>query len=128
MFEQLKLVGIEYLVARNEKDGGWDAKNNWENVFSLGEQQRMGMARLFYHSPMYAVLDECTSAVSIDVERRMYEAAYKKGITCVTISQRLALEEFHSKELKLGVNNEKGWDTEKIATVEKGSKEMRGEN
>ena len=119
MFEQLKLVGIEYLVARNEKDGGWDAKNNWENVFSLGEQQRMGMARLFYHSPMYAVLDECTSAVSIDVERRMYEAAYKKGITCVTISQRLALEEFHSKELKLGVNNEKGWDTEKIATVEK---------
>ena len=64
---------------------------------SLGEQQRIGMARLFYHKPKYGVLDECTSAVSVDVEEKLYTEAAARDITCITISQRLALEEFHSQ-------------------------------
>jgi hypothetical protein len=40
-----------------------------------GEQQRLGMARLFFHRPRFGVLDECTNATSVDVELQLYEHA-----------------------------------------------------
>ena len=42
-----------------------------------------------------AVLDECTSAVSIDVEESLYRSAVEKGTTCITVSQRLSLLELN---------------------------------
>lgn len=119
LMELLKLVGIEYLVERWEAEAvgsgsGWDFVTQWEDVLSLGEQQRMGMARLFYHAPRFGVLDECTSAVSVEVEERLYEAAVSMGISCLTFSQRLALDQFHSQELKLGAANPNGWAREDL--------------
>ena len=102
---------VDYLAER-DYDGasGLDTVQKWEDVLSLGEQQRIGCARLFYHNPSFAVLDECTSAVSIDIERKLYESAHAQGITSITISPRLALEEFHSQELRLGdANGVDGW-------------------
>jgi ABC-type uncharacterized transport system fused permease/ATPase subunit len=111
MMHCLSLVGIAFLV---ERENGWDTVYKWEDTLSLGEQQRMGMARLFFHRPKYGVLDECTSAVSVDVEEKLYEAANEMGIACISISQRLALEAFHTQELRLGADNANGWEVRQI--------------
>ena len=63
--ECLEHVGIFYLVKQFEKEGGWDAKKQWEDVFSGGEMQRMGLARVFYHLPTFAVLVRCPLRASL---------------------------------------------------------------
>lgn len=53
------------------------------------------MARLFYHKPQFAILDECTSAVSVDVEGAMYAYCKEVGITLFTVSHRKSLWVHH---------------------------------
>lgn len=53
------------------------------------------MARLFYHKPQFAILDECTSAVSVDVEDSMYMYCRKENITLFTVSHRRSLWKHH---------------------------------
>jgi ATP-binding cassette subfamily D (ALD) protein 3 len=81
--ELLGLVDLEYLLERAGTAGV-----NWEKELSLGETQRLAMARLFFHDPTYAILDECTSAVSNDMEERLYSMCAASGITVLTISHR----------------------------------------
>lgn len=113
----LDIVGIGFLTGREKEEGresGFDTAKKWEDSLSLGEQQRLSMARLFFHEPKFAILDECTSAVSADVEKGLYESAYQRGITCVTISQRIALEDFHAQELHLGAEVPTGYTMRQI--------------
>jgi len=58
------------------------------------------MARLFYHAPQYAILDECTSSVTLEVERIMYEEAKRLGITLMTVSHRRSLWKYHKNILQ----------------------------
>lgn len=88
----LEKVQLGYLVAR---EGGWDVVHDWTDVLSGGEKQRLAMARLFYHSPQFAILDECTSAVSVDVEGAMYSYCREQNITLFTVSHRKSLWKYH---------------------------------
>ncbi|KAK0731272.1 ABC transporter transmembrane region 2-domain-containing protein [Lasiosphaeris hirsuta] len=72
-----------------------------------GEKQRLAIARLLYHEPQYAFIDEGTSAVSSDVEGLLYETCKEKGITLITISTRASLKKYHTYNLVLGMEREK---------------------
>ncbi|KAH8717135.1 ABC transporter transmembrane region 2 [Phaeosphaeriaceae sp. PMI808] len=93
----LRVLEIESIV---ERPGGWDAEQEWTDVLSGGLQQRVAMARLFYHRPRYAILDECTSSVTLEIERVMYEEAKRLGITLMTVSHRRSLWKYHTRILQ----------------------------
>ncbi|CAH0746978.1 unnamed protein product [Bemisia tabaci] len=96
--QHLDRVQLSYLLSR---DKGWDTVADWIDILSGGEKQRIAMARLFYHSPQFAILDECTSAVSVDVEGSMYQYCREVGITLFTVSHRRSLWKHHEYYLQM---------------------------
>ena len=77
------------------------------------------MARLFYHKPEFAILDECTSAISLDVEHILYSKARELGITLFTISHRASLFKFHDYYLKFDGEGRYTFDKLKREELEK---------
>jgi len=88
----LSTVEISHIVASH---GGFDTGKDWSEALSTGIQQRLAMARLFYHSPRFAILDECTSSQDLKTEKMMYEEAKRRGTTLITVSHRRSLWRYH---------------------------------
>ena len=98
----LKIVHLDYLEKR---EGGMDSSKEWYDILSGGEKQRIAFSRLFYHRPTFAILgiissiyyslDECTSAVSMDVESKLFQSCKEYGITLISVSLRTSLFKHH---------------------------------
>lgn len=101
----------------------FDIVRNWTEELTIGVQQRLAMARMYYHRPRFAVLDECTSAVSPDMEQKMYRIAQDFGITLISVCHRTSLWHFHNHLLKFdGTGN---YQFGKFDPVERLSNEER---
>jgi len=102
----LGIVDPQQKITTNWK---WDEIRDWFYAFSGGQKQRVAMARLFYHRPHYAILDECTSAVSDEIEDKIYETCKELGITIFTVSHRKNLARHHNKVLNFDGRGKWQW-------------------
>lgn len=125
LLEILRILDLDHLV--DSFPDGWDAEAEWCDVLSGGLQQRVAMARLFYNRPKYAILDECTSSVTLEMEKVMYEHAKALGITLMTVSHRRSLWKYHSKILQFDGQGKyifTGLDAEKRLKLEDEKEEL----
>jgi putative ATP-binding cassette transporter len=94
----LKLVNLEDLP---DRIGNFDTVLQWENILSLGEQQRLAFARLLLTQPRYAILDEATSALDLQNEEELYKQLQETKTTFVSVGHRLSLLKYHQQVLEL---------------------------
>ncbi|MBR0829042.1 ABC transporter ATP-binding protein/permease [Bradyrhizobium manausense] len=95
--DALVAVGLPKLAVRLEEDG------HWNRMLSLGEQQRLGLARALLHKPDYLFLDEATASLDEPSEAQLYRLLREElpSTTIVSIGHRSTLEAFHTRNVAL---------------------------
>ena len=84
-----------------QRFGGFDAEEEWSDVLSLGEQQRLSFARVLLHQPQYTILDEATSALDQDNEKQLYTHLTATKTAYLSVGHRSSLETYHHSILRL---------------------------
>ncbi|MCW5688104.1 MAG: ABC transporter ATP-binding protein/permease [Pseudolabrys sp.] len=88
-------AGLPALVPRLEEEA------HWNRMLSLGEQQRLGIARALLLKPDYLFLDEATASLDEAAEANVYRLLQERlpGTTIVSIGHRSTLAAFHRRQL-----------------------------
>ena len=89
--ELLETFGLLHLAELHQLD----TAKNWEDLLSLGEQQRIAIIRLILHRPALAILDECTSAISESQQETFYRLLRSLKIAYISVGHRPELFGFH---------------------------------
>jgi putative ATP-binding cassette transporter len=91
----LEAVGLPHLA----KDLG--RSENWAQVLSGGEQQRLAFARALLNRPDWLFLDEATASLPEEAQAALYRLLKDRlpGTTLVSIGHRESLAQFHSRKL-----------------------------
>jgi len=111
-------VTMERLFKDANLDDVWDARRDeldhegvsWEDVLSLGEQQRLQFCRLFWHAEwhkkygdqsqgFFAVLDESSASMDTTSEMHVYQKCCERKLGFLSVAHRPTVIQFHSKVL-----------------------------
>eukprot|EP00897_Mesotaenium_endlicherianum_P000139 jgi/Mesen1/10125/ME000075S09630 len=103
-------VGMGALLQR--VGNSWEASADWDRILSPGEKQCVCLARVLYHKPAIAFLDEATSSINESAEASIYGTIMALGTAVVSVSHRTTLRRFHGRHLTLLDNGEGGWKWE----------------
>ncbi|MGR6981892.1 ABC transporter ATP-binding protein/permease [Testudinibacter sp. P27/CKL/0425] len=84
-------------------------RNEWTQILSLGEQQRVAFARLLLNKPQIVFLDEATASMDEGLEDAMYRLLQQElpQSTIISVGHRSTLKRFHSDFLH--VQPDGGW-------------------
>ena len=95
--EVLRRCHLAHLTSRLNEEA------DWTRILSLGEQQRVAIARVLLNRPDILFLDEASSAMDEGLEHAMYALLRESLPTTIFISvgHRSSLLEFHTHELEL---------------------------
>jgi putative ATP-binding cassette transporter len=93
----LAAVGLPQLAPRLEEEA------HWNRMLSLGEQQRLGLARALLHAPQFLFLDEATASLDEASEAALYQLLAGKlpATTIFSIGHRSTLTAFHQRKVEL---------------------------
>lgn len=95
LVEVLEKCGLGYLAASLEKN------DNWSQVLSLGEQQRLAFSRVLLVKPDFIFLDEATASVDEKSEAALYELLqnHLPHSAVTSVGHRSSLLAWHSEKL-----------------------------
>ena len=101
--EVLQQVNLQDVLTRV---GGFDQEVPWENILSLGEQQRLAFARILVTRPHFVILDESTSALDLINEKNLYQQLKETKTTFISVGHRESLFDYHQWVLELSPDSD----------------------
>jgi len=100
-FDDAHLAEVLTAVGLGEWAGRLHEEAHWNRMLSLGEQQRLAVARALLQEPDYLFLDEATASLDEPAEAMLYRLMQErlKGTTIVSIGHRSTLGAFHRRRI-----------------------------
>jgi len=95
--DALRAARLPHLVDRLDEEA------YWAQTLSLGEQQRIAIARAFLAKPDWLFLDEATAALDEPTEEAIYRVIQERlpQTTLISIGHRSTLGAYHERRLEM---------------------------
>jgi putative ATP-binding cassette transporter len=102
-FEDARIAEVLTAVGLPEWADRLHEEAHWNRMLSLGEQQRLAIARVLLQEPDYLFLDEATASLDEPAEASLYRLLHErlKGMTIISIGHRSTLGAFHRRRFEV---------------------------
>jgi vitamin B12/bleomycin/antimicrobial peptide transport system ATP-binding/permease protein len=105
-FDEVQLADVLTAVGLPQLVGRLNEEAHWNRMLSLGEQQRLAVARALLYAPDYLLLDEATASLDEPAEAQLYRVLQErlKGAAIISIGHRSTLAAFHRRRVEVSAD------------------------